>query len=32
MDNVPSYRDSLPNLTEAKIARAFDAVRRHRRP
>jgi hypothetical protein len=30
--NVPSYRDSLPNLTEAAIARAYAAVRRHRRP
>ena len=31
-ENVPSYRDSLPNLTEAAIARAYDAVRRDRRP
>lgn len=30
--NVPSYRDSLPNLTEATIARAYAAVRRQRRP
>jgi hypothetical protein len=30
--NVPSCRDSLPNLTEAKIARAYDAVPKHRRP
>ena len=30
--NVPSYRDSLPNLTEATIARAYNAVRRARRP
>jgi hypothetical protein len=29
---VPSYRDSLPNLMEATIARADAAVRRHRRP
>ena len=26
--NVPSYRDSLPNLSEAKLTYAYDAVRR----
>src|SRR5690349_21304485 len=25
--NVPSCRDSLPNLTEAKLARAYCAIR-----
>jgi hypothetical protein len=30
--NVPSYRRSLGNLTEAKINEAYEPVRRHRRP
>jgi hypothetical protein len=29
--NVPSSRESLTNLTEATIARAYAVVRRHRR-